>query len=114
MQESACLQLYHTAIRHQQDGQLEQARTLYREVLESEVMEEVIDFGHFCCYSNNSSLHVMFIIQKGHLSNLNVLDIKWSRYGLTNSYTFYMGDLHWWHLQTQSPHMGAYKMCICL
>ena len=42
IQESACLQLYHTAIRYQQDGQLEQARALYREVLESEVMDEVI------------------------------------------------------------------------
>ena len=40
-QESACLELYHSAIRLQQDGDLSQAKEIYREILESELMEEV-------------------------------------------------------------------------
>ncbi len=40
-QESACLELYHSAIRLQQDGDLAQAKEIYREILESELMEDV-------------------------------------------------------------------------
>ncbi len=41
VQESVCLQLYHTAIKHQQRGEHAQAKDLYREILESEVLDEV-------------------------------------------------------------------------
>ena len=41
VQESACLQRYHEAIRLQQSGETEKARTLYHEILGSKVMEEV-------------------------------------------------------------------------
>lgn len=40
-QESVCLQLYHTAIKHQQEGDHGKAQELYREILESEVLDEV-------------------------------------------------------------------------
>ena len=36
-----CLQRYHEAMRLQQEGQVGEARSIYREILESEVMEEV-------------------------------------------------------------------------
>ena len=41
MQESACLQLYHKAMKHQQDGKFREAKQLYQEILDSEVMEEL-------------------------------------------------------------------------
>lgn len=40
-QESACLQLYRTALKCQQDGKLEEAKSLYRDILDSEVLQEV-------------------------------------------------------------------------
>lgn len=40
-QESACLQLYRTALKCQQDGKLEEAKSLYQEILDSEVLQEV-------------------------------------------------------------------------
>lgn len=44
-QESACLQLYHKAMKHQQDSQFSKAKHLYQEILESEVMEELCASG---------------------------------------------------------------------
>ena len=41
MQESACLHLYHKAMKHQQDGKFREAKHLYQEILDSEVMEEL-------------------------------------------------------------------------
>ena len=41
MQESACLQLYHKAMKQQQDGQFMEAKQLYQEILDSEVMVEL-------------------------------------------------------------------------
>ena len=34
------------------------------------LIDHIRDFGHFCRHGNNSFLHVMFITQKCHLSNL--------------------------------------------
>ena len=45
MKESACLQLYHKAMKHQQDGEFAEAKHLYQEILESEVMEELCASG---------------------------------------------------------------------
>ena len=45
LQESACLQLYHKAMKHQQDGQFSEAKRLYQEILDSEVMEELCALG---------------------------------------------------------------------
>ncbi len=45
-----CLQLYHTGIKHQQRGEHGQAKELYREILESEVLEEV--WSHPCRIGN--------------------------------------------------------------
>lgn len=41
LQESACLQLYRTALKCQQDGKLDEAKSLYQEILDSEVLQEV-------------------------------------------------------------------------
>ena len=41
LQESGFLQRYHEAMRLQQEGQVDEARALYREILGSKVMDEV-------------------------------------------------------------------------
>lgn len=41
VQESACLHLYHKAMKQQQDGKFREAKQLYQEILDSEVMVEV-------------------------------------------------------------------------
>lgn len=40
VQESACLKLYHNAMKLQQEGKWKEAKAIYCELLESEVMEE--------------------------------------------------------------------------
>ena len=70
------------------------------------LIDHIRFIGHFGCHGDDSSLHVMFIAQKCHL--LSKLDIKWSRYDLTNIYTIYMGPYEGFALEPppiQMPHI---------
>lgn len=67
-QESACLQLYHTAMKHQQDGEMEKAKAIYREILESEIMDVV-------CSDGTSSIVTSTILKLKYLIYKNFASI---------------------------------------
>eukprot|EP00731_Ephydatia_muelleri_P016867 Em0009g1291a len=69
-QESACLQLYRTALKCQQDGKLEEAKSLYQEILDSEVLQEVSQ-GH----AQGASVETSPVLKVKYLTYKNIATI---------------------------------------
>ena len=58
-QESACFKLYHNAIKLQQEGKWREAKQLYCEILDSELMEDDGDWT-----ASSTILRLKFLIYK--------------------------------------------------
>ncbi len=58
-QESACFKLYHNAIKLQQEGKWGEAKALYCEILDSELLEEDTDWT-----ASSTILRLKFLVYK--------------------------------------------------